>query len=166
MCYVFFTSFYISTLFLVETLLLQEEKTPAAHIIIKHSSKIWSIQCVVLPKLFFSQSVTHSHTPQLCQTLWASPQVLGYSVKQLEWAQKSECCLCSWFPFHFEVSPRLTGTGATKPDSCEGFRPLCQDCGVAGEGSSNVGQRYVLSQCGFVVRNSHFLSVQKHWRKD
>lgn len=73
----------------------------------------------------------HTHTPQ--HSVRASPQVLCYSVKQLEWAQKS---LDFLFTFNF---PRLTGTGATKPDSCEGFGPLCQDwdfCRAGREGKT------------------------------
>lgn len=89
--------------------------------------------------LFFHPSITHTHT--------RSSQVLGYSVKQPEWAQKSQSRLCSRFPLKFL---RLTGTGATKPDSCEGFSPLCQDsgfCRVGGAGGDGIDRRgYVLSQ--------------------
>lgn len=54
---------------------------------------------------------SHSHTPQP-QSLRASPQVLGYSVKQLEWAQKSQravCALDSRFTLKFPLAHRNRG---------------------------------------------------------
>lgn len=56
------------------------------------------------PSVLLSCSHRHTHTHTQLQSPRASPQVLGYSVKQLEWADITEGCLCSWFPLHFEVS--------------------------------------------------------------
>lgn len=55
----------VSTLFLAAVLLRYEEPSNAPCRIIKHQSKVWSIQCVVSPTPFFSPSISHSHTAQL-----------------------------------------------------------------------------------------------------
>ncbi len=109
--------------------------------IIKHQSRIWSIQRVVSPTPLspcpsFIHTLTRTHTHLHSQSLWASPQVLGYSVKQLEWAQKSQKTVCA-LDFRFTLKfPRLTGTEAAKPDSCEGLSSLCQDCDFCGVGGA------------------------------
>lgn len=77
--------------------------------IIKHQRNIWSIQRAVSPTpSFLAVHLSFTHTPQL------SPQVLGYSVKQLEWAQKSQKAVCA-LDFRLTLKfPRLTGTGGHK----------------------------------------------------
>lgn len=117
---------HVSTLYSMKVLLRYEETTEAHCRVIKHQSKNMIYSACSLTNTF-SPSPTLIHTQTSMLSLWASPQVLGYCVKQLEWAQKSQravCALDSNFTLKF---PRLTETGATKPDSCEGFRPLCQD---------------------------------------
>lgn len=92
----------------------------------------------VIANTFSPSSISHSHTPRLCQSLWASLQVLGFSVKQPNehGNQSAVCALDSLFTLKF---PELTGTRATKPDSCESFRRLSQDCGRTG-GRERFGQ--------------------------
>lgn len=51
-------------------------------------------------------SRSHTHLRSLSEP---PPRVFGYPVKQLEWADSTEGCLCSWFPLHFEVFPGSRG---------------------------------------------------------
>lgn len=106
-----------------------------------------------LPDTFFSPCPSLIHTHTHASTLSISlclPTGVGLLCKA-EWAQKSQRAVCALDSRFTLKSLRLTGTGATNPDSCEGFSPFCQDsdfCRVVWGGrvvGSIDRQGYVLS---------------------
>lgn len=119
---------YVSTLFLATVLLHYEQTSNAPCRLVKHQSKVWSIQCVIsptpfspCPSLLHTHSQTHIHTwlssvsmslptgvRLLCKAAWMGTEI-------------TEGCLCSWFPSHFEVS---SGSQEQGPQSQTRVRAL------------------------------------------
>lgn len=100
---------YVSTLFSVKVLLCYKETTEAPRRIIKHQSKNRSIQRVVSPTPFPRVHLSFTYKPQLSPSLPTGVRLLCKAA----WmgTEITEGCLCSWFPFHFEVSPAHRNRG-------------------------------------------------------
>lgn len=104
---------YVWTFISSEGFIVLRTKQPCR--IIEHQSKVGSIQRVVLPNTLFSPSISgsHAHTSTLSQSLPTGVKLPC----EAAWmgTEITEGCLCSWFPFHFEVSPDSQEQGPQSP---------------------------------------------------